>query len=70
MLETDHYVATKEVKEPVVHMTDKDQRTDAEHEATDAVEEEGFRDQKQNWTTSMKTLGLALRLPATTSRTR
>ena len=44
MLETDHYVATKEVKEPVVHMTDKDQRTDAEHEATNAVEEEGEKE--------------------------
>ena len=44
MLETDHYVATKEVKEPVVHMTDKDQRTVAEHEATNAVEEEGEKE--------------------------
>ena len=45
MLETDHYVATKEVKKPVVHhMTDKDQRTVAEHEATNAVEEEGEKE--------------------------
>ena len=39
MLETDHYVAIKDVKEPGVLMADKHLRTVVENEATEAEEE-------------------------------
>ena len=38
-LETDHYIATKDVKEPGVLVADKDLRTEVENEETEAVEE-------------------------------